>query len=167
MLTRKTLPRQGTLFALAAAAAAATATFAAGDGVPYPEGYRDWTHVKSMVIEEGHPLYDGFGGIHHLYANAPAMEGYRTGSFPDGAVIVFDLLAAERADDALTEGARKVLGVMVRDAAARAGTGGWGFEGWAEGDPGRPVVGAAAAEACFACHTAVEDRGYVFSSWRD
>lgn len=166
MPTRKTLPRRAAPFALVAAVAA-TAAFAAGDGVPYPEGYRDWTHVKSMVIEEGHPLYDGFGGIHHLYANAQAMQGYRTGSFPDGAVIVFDLLAAERADDALTEGAREVLGVMVKDAAAHADTGGWGFEGWAEGDPARPVVGAAAAEACFACHTAVAERGHVFSAWRD
>lgn len=148
---------------------AATATVAAAQDatVAYPEGYRGWTHVKSMVIEDGHPLYESFGGIHHLYANAPALEGYRSGSFPDGAVIAFDLLEATRADGALTEGARKVLGVMVKDSAAHADTGGWGFEGWAGGDPGRPVVGAAAAEACFACHTAVKDTGFVFSSLRD
>ncbi len=34
--------------------------------VPYPEGYRDWHHVKSMIINPGHGLYDAFGGIHHL-----------------------------------------------------------------------------------------------------
>lgn len=34
--------------------------------VPYPDSYRDWTHVKSMVIQAGHPLYDAFGGIHHV-----------------------------------------------------------------------------------------------------
>lgn len=164
MMTRKTIFRHSAVLALTGAA---TAALAAGGGVPYPEGYRDWTHVKSMVIEPGHPLYEGFGGIHHLYANAAAMAGYRTGTFPDGAVIVFDLLEAVRADDTLTEGPRKVLGVMVKDSAAHGGTGGWGFEGWAGGDPGQPVVGAAAAEACFACHTAVAERGFVFSAFRD
>lgn len=57
---------------------------AADPQVPYPEGYRDWHHVKSMVIEEGHPLYGSFGGIHHLYANDKAMKGYRKGTFPNG-----------------------------------------------------------------------------------
>ena len=80
---------------LAALCAAITiAALAADPQVPYPEGYRDWHHVKSMVIEEGHPLYGAFGGIHHLYANDKAMEGYRKGTFPDGSVIVFDLLEA-------------------------------------------------------------------------
>src|SRR5690606_24843369 len=77
---------------------------AAGDSVPFPEGYRDWHHVKSMVIEQGHPLFDSFGGIHHLYANEAAVTGYRQGIFPDGAVIVFDLLEAVHADSAVTEG---------------------------------------------------------------
>ena len=56
---------------------------------PYPVGYRDWTHVKSMVINPGHPLFDAFGGIHHLYANKKALAGYKSGKFPDGSVIVF------------------------------------------------------------------------------
>ena len=66
------------------------AAIAAGP-VPYPVGYREWVHVSSMVIEPGHPLFDSFGGLHHLYANAKAMEGYRSGIFPEGSVIVFDL----------------------------------------------------------------------------
>lgn len=164
MMTRHDIFRHSIVPALTLMAGAALAGPA---DVPYPEGYRDWTHVKSMVIEEGHPLYDSFGGIHHLYANDLALQGYRSGQFPDGAVIVFDLLEAVRADGALSEGARKVLGVMVKDSAAHAATGGWGFEGWAGGDPGRAVVGAAAAEACYACHTAVENTGFVFSSLRD
>lgn len=135
--------------------------------VAYPEGYRDWHHVKSMVIENGHPLFEAFGGIHHLYANAAAMAGYRAGTFPDGAVIVFDLLEATRAENALTEGARKVLGVMHKDAARFAATGGWGFEGFAGGDPAKRVVGDKAVEACFGCHAPQKDRDYVFSRLRD
>ncbi len=138
----------------------------AGEAVPYPEGYRDWRHVKSMVIEEGHALYDAFGGIHHLYANEKALEGYAAGSFPDGAVIVFDLLEAIHADNAITEGKRKVLGVMVKDAARWPETGGWGFEGFASGDPGKRAVGANAREACFACHESAREHDYVFSEPR-
>ena len=53
----------------------------AGDGPAYPEGYRLWTHVKSMTIHPGHPLEDPFLGIHHIYANPAALEGYKSGSF--------------------------------------------------------------------------------------
>lgn len=116
-------------------------TFAADTPeVPYPDGYRDWHHVKSMVIEDGHPLYGAFGGIHHVYANPKAVQGYRTGTFPDGAVIVFDLLEATRADGAVTEGARKVTGVMFKDAEKYAATGGWGFEGFGGGDRGQRLL---------------------------
>ena len=141
--------------------------FAEDAPVPYPEGYRNWHHVKSMVIEEGHALYESFGGIHHIYANEKALAGYRAGKFPDGAVIVFDLLAAERADNAISEGERKVAGVMHKDAAKYADTGGWGFEGFAGGNPAQRVVGGNAASACFACHQPLQERDYVFSSLRD
>lgn len=140
----------------------------AGDKpVAYPEGYRGWTHVKSMVIQQGHSLYESFGGIHHLYANDKALEGYNKGSFPDGAVIVFDLLEAQQKANAITEGARKVLGVMEKDNQRYTDTGGWGFEGFAAGDPARRVVSDNANEACFQCHTARKDHDYVFSRWRD
>ena len=116
------------LFAVLLLISFAHSSLAADPEVPYPEGYRAWHHVKSMVIEDGHPLFAAFGGIHHLYANAKAVQGYRSGSFPDGAVIVFDLLEAHAADNAITEGARKVVGVMHKDAKAYPTTGGWGFE---------------------------------------
>ena len=31
---------------------------AADSQVSYPTGYRNWHHVKSMVIGKGHPLYE-------------------------------------------------------------------------------------------------------------
>ncbi len=141
----------------------------AGDlppAVPYPDGYRDWRHVKSMLIEPGHALYSSFGGLHHLYANPLAVEGYATGRFPDGAVIVFDLLEANDAGNARVEGERKVLGVMRKDQRRYAETGGWGFEGFAGGDPAQRVVGDGAKDACFACHTSQKATDYVFSQMR-
>lgn len=144
---------------------------AADDGpgaVPYPAGYREWHHVKSMVIEPGHPLFASFGGIHHLYANETAMAGYRSGSFADGAVIAFDLLEAVRSGNAVTEGDRKVLGVMHKDSRRFAATGGWGFEGFVGGRPGERAVPADNAKAaCFDCHAAQSASGYVFSRLRD
>jgi hypothetical protein len=122
---------------LAALGSAASAVAQEAAKVDYPTGYRDWTHVKSMVIQPGHQLYESFGGIHHIYGNQSALEGYRTGSFADGSVIIFDLLEATAADNAITEGKRKVLGVMQKDGKRFAGTGGWGFEGFAAGDPAR------------------------------
>jgi hypothetical protein len=138
----------------------------AAEPVPYPTGYREWVHVKSMLIEPGHPLFDSFGGLHHLYANEPAVQGYRSGRFPDGSVIVFDLLTPVSADHAVTEGARKVLGVMHKDSKRYAATGGWGFEGFVGDSQTDRAVGGKAATACFSCHEALKDSGYVFSELR-
>ena len=153
-------------FAIAAAAVCGVAWAADPPAVPYPEGYRDWHHVKSMVINPVHPLHASFGGIHHLYANKQAMAGYRKGRFPDGAVIVFDLLEAKAGGNAVTEGPRKVVGVMRKDAKRHAGTGGWGFEGFKGDSKTERAVGQNAASACFQCHTSQKDRDYVFSSLR-
>jgi hypothetical protein len=120
----------------------AAAVVAARESKPvaYPTGYRDFTHVKSMVIQQGHPLFEAFGGIHHIYANPIAVTGYRTGTFPDGSVIVFDLLEAPAEKGGITEGPRKVLAVMVKDQAAFKETGGWGFEGFGGGNPAQRLV---------------------------
>ncbi len=151
---------------IAVVLAFASASAFAVEPVPYPEGYRAWTHVKSMLIQQGHPLYDAFGGIHHLYANAKAMRGYRTGKFPAGSVIVFDLLEAKSADGAVQEGARKVVGVMHRDAKKWQDTGGWGFEGFKGDSKTERAVDANAATACYGCHTQKKEGGFVFSGYR-
>lgn len=149
-----------------AASMVVVAGLAAADaGVPYPDGYRGWRHVSSMVIEAGHPLHASFGGLHHLYANDKALQGYRSGTFPDGSIIVFDLLEAVAADHAVTAGKRKVVGVMLKDARKFAATGGWGFEGFAGDSKSERVVGEKAATACFACHAAQKGSDFVFSRY--
>jgi hypothetical protein len=155
-----------TLAAAAAALGASALLAAEPPAVPYPEGYRHWHHVKSMVIEPGHPLYEAFGGIHHLYANRKALEGYANGRFPDGSIIVFDLLVADNTGNAITEGARKVVGVMVKDAKRWPATGGWGFEGFKGDSKTESAVTGNEAAACYQCHTAQKDSDYVFSKAR-
>ena len=43
---------------LAALGSAASVVAQDAAKVDYPTGYRDWTHVKSMVIQPGHQLHD-------------------------------------------------------------------------------------------------------------
>jgi len=154
----------GVLFPMLATCAVLGAQ-GAGNPVTYPEGYREWTHVKSMVIQTGHPLFDAFGGLHHIYANPAAAEALRASkSFPNGAVFVFDLLTANTENNAIVEGPRKVLGVMYRDTVRFKDTGGWGFEAF-KGDTRDRVVKDPAKE-CFACHKADQPQDFVFSTWR-
>ncbi len=135
--------------------------------VPYPQGYRQWTHVKTLELKPGHPLYEAVGGIHHLYANPAAIKGYRGGhKFADGSVIVFDLFEAKDAGNATAEGARKAVLVMRKDAKRHAATGGWGYQVY---DPGsrKEKLDAKAQAECHACHLSQEKQGFVFSAWRD
>jgi hypothetical protein len=85
------------------------------------------------------------------------------GRFPDGAVLVFDLLEARTEENAIVEGPRKVVGVMQKDAKRFASTGGWGFEGF-KGDTRERVV--TDMQTCFECHAPQKDRGFVFSEAR-
>jgi len=133
--------------------------------VDYPEGYRQWAHVKSMVLQAGHPFYDTVGGIHHIYANTKALAAMKAGKpHPDGAVIVFDLLEAKSENNAIAEGSRKVVNVMQKNSKKFAATGGWGFEGF-KGDTKERVV-MDAKSACFDCHAGRKAQDYVFSTYR-
>jgi hypothetical protein len=58
----------------------ASALAAESAPVPYPAGYRDWHHVKRMVINPGHALYQSFGGIHHRY-QSPVVALARISGF--------------------------------------------------------------------------------------
>jgi hypothetical protein len=170
--------------AVAVAAAAAVgglpAALAADTGVEYPEGFRQFDHVKSMIVEPGF-IFNGqdlgaqVPGLHHIYGNKKAMEGYRdlNGArpgrviFKDGSVIVFDLLEEVRTvPNVILEGARRAVVVMEKDSRRYATTGGWGFQVF---DPvtKNPLLDAAAQPACFDCHTAVTNSDFVFSRLRD
>lgn len=138
--------------------------------VPYPKGYREWVHVKSMIIyDERHPLFSAFGGIHHIYANAVAMKALKTGKpFDDGAVLVFDLLDIARVNGAVAEGKRNFIAVMHRDSRKFTQTEGWGWEVFEGGDANkRAVQTLAAARACSTCHKEVGAKGFTFCDLRD
>ena len=134
--------------------------------VPYPEGYRQWLHVKSTLIGPQHARFAANGGLHHYYANAKAVEGLAAGKFANGSVLVDDLLEmADTAPGVSSEGKRRRVAVMRKDSARYPETGGWGFEVFA-GDRPEATLTAEAKAACFACHGKRKDRDLVFSEYR-
>ncbi len=133
--------------------------------IAYPESYRNWFHVKTMLIKPGHQLENPFQGIHHVYANSKAVSGLKNGTYADGAVLVFDLLNYSDKDLTIQEGARKLLGIMYKDSQKYASTGGWGFEAFS-GDSKTERLVKDAGASCFACHAPAKKSDYVFSQLR-
>lgn len=148
-------------------AVSAPRTVLSDGAVPYPEGYREWTHVKSQIIGPESPIYKKFGGIHHTYANPKAIEGLKTGKYQDGAVFVFDQLELHVKDRGVTaEGPRRFIDVMYKDAAKFPKTGGWGFEEFNADSKTERLLTADSAARCFTCHASQKERDYVFSTFR-
>jgi cytochrome P460 len=136
--------------------------------VPYPDRFRSWTVVKSLVVGPDHESFAKRGGIHHYYANDKALLGYRTGTFPDGSIVVDEAVFAKdgdgRAKGILFEGDRRFLDVMVKDGRRFETTGGWGYEHF-EGDERAGRLSENDRASCSACHTKAQT-DHVFSRMR-
>src|SRR5215813_5726602 len=120
--------------------------------IPYPSSYREWVHVKSALIDPKSPMAGRYGGLHHIYANEKAMEGYRTGQFQDGSIIVFDLLETQTNAGVTAEGARRFIDVMVRDHQQYGTTGGWGYEEFKGDSQTEQVLTTSDKLKCYNCH---------------
>jgi hypothetical protein len=132
--------------------------------VGYPEGYRHWTHVKTYVVKPKNPAFAAIGGFNHVYANDKAMIGYKTGHFPNGSIIVSDVV--EAIDDSLNtrEGARAVLSVMVKDTIHIQDPGGWRFENFEKDSRTTRLLTPTTRLNCNNCHKRAGDM--VFSDYR-
>jgi len=162
----KTMLKCALLIAVAPLFCAALIRAESSEQVPYPEGYRHWTHVKSQIVGADNPDFQNSGGIRHLYANDKAMEGYRSGRYPDGAVILFDTLRAETKDGVTSEGRRRFIAVMHKDSKRFKETGGWGFEVFLRDSRTDRTVGPNAKAKCYDCHASQQDKDFVFGSFR-
>lgn len=134
--------------------------------IPYPDGYREWTHIKSGMVGPKHPLFNKLGGFYHIYANGKALEGYRTGRFAEGAVIAFDrleMIESENGD--IAEGQRRLVDVMMKDQRYDS-TGGWGFEEFKGNSTVDRAVLRLSRKMCFNCHSKREKNNFVFSQFR-
>jgi hypothetical protein len=132
-----------------------------------PDGFDRWYLVNSMVITKDSPLSESIGGIHHIYVNDIGLARLKKGGttpYPDGTIFTDDVRDFTFADGSYTQGARKAIPVMVKDARKYASTGGWGFQAWAGGDPQKPLV-TDPVKSCFACHTPQKANDYTFSTY--
>jgi hypothetical protein len=136
--------------------------------VPFPHGYRAWQHVKSIVVGPEHKSFPTRGGINHYYANHQAIEGYGTGRFPNGSVIVVEGVFTKdgegQAKGIVLEGDRRFLDVMVKNDRLYQETGGWGFDHF----EGQERTGLAISDRskCYECHAKSKGRDHVFTSIR-
>ncbi len=137
--------------------------------VPFPEGFRSWHLVRSIVVGPDSQTFHKRGGFHHYYANREALEGYRTGTFPNGSVVVDEAVWTKAGEGhgagILFEADRRFLDVMVKNEALYRDTGGWGYEHF-DGTATTPTLSQADRATCFECHAKSKDRAHVFTRLR-
>lgn len=135
--------------------------------VPYPKGFRGWTHVSTVLVGPQSPFFKISGGMIHVYANRKAMQGYAGGHFPDGSMLVFDLLDVQEKDGVTSGGARQRIDVMCKNSKQFSSSGGWGFERFlADSHTDRPLTEEHRKE-CFTCHQQAKAHDFVFSQFRE
>jgi cytochrome P460 len=137
--------------------------------ISFPHDYRSWQHVKSIVVGPEHTSFARRGGMHHYYANKIALEGYRTGTFPNGSVIVDEGVSTKdgegQAKGILLESGRRSLDVMMKNDKVYTDTGGWAFEHF-DGEDTTGRLDAKGRTTCYECHSKQKDRDHVFSTIR-
>jgi len=154
----KVMTRLKFLMIPAAFTLVAAATGAAEE-IAFPDGYRGWTHIRSAVVGPASAAFKRFGGMHSIYANPAAMEGYRSGRFPNGSVIVFDNHETLAVQGVEVPGRRRFIDVMVK------ADGSWRFGEFAGDSRTERNVTVAQGEAqCASCH-AQSATDHVYSQY--
>jgi hypothetical protein len=151
-------------------ASGAALALSPSDDVPFPNGFRDWFAVNSLLVTKDSPLSAQIGGLHIIYVNAKGLPALKAGGpfpYPDGTVFADDVHDFSVKDGSYVEGGKKAVTVMIKDAKKYPTTGGWGFQVWGGGDPSKPLIpdAAHAVHACFACHTPQKAQDYTFSTY--
>jgi hypothetical protein len=137
-----------------------------GDESIVPKDYRKWTHVKSAVVGPKSKIFESEGGVHHIYANDKAMEGLKSGNYPEGATLVYDLLELKETDGNAVEGNRRRIDLMVKNAERGKDTDGWYFQRVMGDKWQEDVLTANERTNCFKCHARQKAKDYVFSTFR-
>jgi hypothetical protein len=134
----------------------------ASETVQYPTNFRLWMHVGTGVILPGGPIPESEQGMHHIFANQKAVDGYASGNFADGSVVVYELREARQQNGIIFEGDRRRVDVMIKDSNLYKNTGGWRFERFMGNDQSEDAVHDSGA-SCFECHKKASAHGFVIS----
>jgi hypothetical protein len=155
--------KQAILMLVISAAIQPRSAFHAAKSLQYPDNFRLWVHVGTGVIMPGaNPQLMSEEGMHHIFANQKAVDGYASGDFPDGSIIVYELREAQQKNGVIFEGDRKRVDVMIKDASLYKSTGGWRFERFWADDRTQDAV-RDSGMSCFQCHSKANTHGFVFS----
>jgi Cytochrome P460 len=133
----------------------------------FPKAFRRWAHVKSVMVGPQSTAFATEGGMHHIYASDIALEGYNTGKFPDGSVIVYDLLETKEIAGNTLEGPTRRVDVMVKDTDRYRTTGGWHFMSFSGSKQTDGTLPADRQAVCFNCHANRKEHDFVFSEFRN
>ncbi|MCX7794281.1 MAG: cytochrome P460 family protein [Thermodesulfovibrionales bacterium] len=129
-------------------------------GISLPKEWRNFIHVKSMVIpDKNHGLY----GFHHIYVNKKGLETLKKGGmYPEGTIFigVFYDVVTER-DGSINQGKKLFYVYMKKDKRATE-TGGWRYAAF---DPDGKYLEKDVKKECYDCHTAAKDSDYIFSKF--
>jgi hypothetical protein len=145
---------------VAAVAAALPLRVAAGEpDVSLPKDFRNWTHVRSMVVTDPD---EGMYGFHNVYANAAAVKVLRSArapvTYPDGATFVVSIFEVKQEKGTVVAGEKQRDVVQVKDSRAKA-TGGWRYATFEPSGKRRTVD----AAGCAACHAHAASTDMVFT----
>ena len=148
--------------------------------ITLPTGFRDdWTFLGTWSIDKkdvetsGSASGHGAAGLHNVYTQRGVAEYYRQfGKFPDGAVIVKELLKATTSTMTTGTVSRgfEVEGwfVMIKDTKDRFNSNplwgdGWGWALFTGDRPNKPVTKNYKTE-CIGCHIPARDNDWIYLS---
>ena len=134
-----------------------------------PEGYRRWIFVGTpLTPNDMNGGQAGFPEFHNVYIDPGSFASYkRTGEFPDGTVILKELVSvggkSMPSGNGYFQGDFISLEAMVKDKKRFSDEpGGWAFFRFGEAPDYSPAGARMKTESCNACHSgAAED--YVFT----
>lgn len=138
--------------------------------ISLPKKFRTWAFLGTWVVasEKG---ADSASQLHNVYTQPETIEAYRKqGTFPDGAVIVKELLKTETGK--MTTGqvswAHEVTGwfVMIKDTKGRYADNklwgdGWGWVLFSADNPTKPVTKNYKIE-CIPCHLPAKNNDWIY-----
>lgn len=138
--------------------------------ISLPPDFREWAYLGTWSIASDDES-GGAADFHNVYTQPETIEAYRrTGAFPDGAVLVKELIEANSGD--LTTGrvswAREVTGwfIMIKDRKGRFPDNGlwgdgWGWALFQADDPAKTVTEDYKAD-CIPCHVPATQDDWVY-----
>lgn len=135
----------------------------APNGIELPENYKDW-----KVISQSHRIDNN--SLRIIIGNDIAIQAARaheTNPWPAGAVLgklVWKQKNDEHWNKAIVPDKFIHAEFMFKDSEKYAATGGWGYARWLGLDQKPYGNNEQFTLECFACHTPVKDRDYVYTT---